>query len=82
MISFRLFYSAYNDDVGHLGVKSGFDHLHFESRFESGNLRKAIKVSIRLPRVGLVRREPNVPVSIRTAMTVVVAVVLRPIFNV
>lgn len=35
-----------NDDERNLGVKSGFDHLHFESRFESGNLRKVIKVYV------------------------------------
>ncbi|VVC26854.1 Hypothetical protein CINCED_3A014064 [Cinara cedri] len=33
-----------NKDERNLGAKSGFDHLHFESRFESGNLRKAIKI--------------------------------------
>lgn len=35
-----------NDDERNLGGKSIFDHLYFESRFESGNLRKAIKVCL------------------------------------
>ncbi|XP_026815510.1 cytosolic carboxypeptidase 1-like [Rhopalosiphum maidis] len=33
-----------NYDERNLGVKSGFDYLNFESRFECGNLRKAIKI--------------------------------------
>lgn len=37
-------YRLSNDDEKNLDVKSTFDHLNFESRFESGNLRKAIKV--------------------------------------
>jgi len=40
-----MFIRLSNYDERNLGVKSGFDHLHFESRFECGNLRKAIKVS-------------------------------------
>lgn len=40
-----MFIRVTNYDERNLGVKSGFDHLHFESRFECGNLRKAIKVS-------------------------------------
>lgn len=40
-----MFVRLSNYDERNLGAKSGFDHLHFESRFESGNLRKAIKVS-------------------------------------
>lgn len=34
-----------NEDETYVGTKLGFDHLNFESRFESGNLRKVIKVS-------------------------------------
>ncbi|XP_050542005.1 cytosolic carboxypeptidase 4-like isoform X2 [Daktulosphaira vitifoliae] len=33
-----------NDDEQNLNVKTNFDHLHFESRFESGNLRKVMKI--------------------------------------
>jgi len=41
-----MFIRLSNYDERNLGVKSEFDHLHFESRFECGNLRKAIKVSV------------------------------------
>jgi len=41
-----MFIRISNYDERNLGVKSGFDYLNFESRFECGNLRKAIKVSI------------------------------------
>lgn len=34
-----------NEDEQMLDVKSQYENLLFESRFESGNLRKAIKVS-------------------------------------
>lgn len=33
-----------NDDLQRIGKKLDSTHLHFEGRFESGNLRKAIQV--------------------------------------